>query len=163
MKKKNCFKPAPALLECLALLLLIALSCWVFYRDISRVEVFSAEGQAAAREDGLRYCLDEIRDSGTDLSVRGWAYEEGEDTKYFDCAIVLRREETGLYYRMPTSLVERRDVTEAYGEGKWDYAHGGFFARAEKEKLPAGEYEICIEYHAYTDPELYPTGQFVRV
>lgn len=152
-----------ALAELLGILLITVLSCWVLYKDISRVEVFSAEGQAAPREGGLRYCLDEIRDSGTDLSIQGWAYEEEEDTEYFDCAIVLRQEETGLYYRMPTSLVERKDVTEAYGEGKQNYDHAGFFARAEKGKLPAGEYEIYIEYHAYTDPELYPTGQFVRV
>ena len=160
--KKNCALQW-FFLELFGVIFLCTLICWAVYKDVSKVEIFQADVQALPAKDNLLFAFDIVEDNGTDVSLQGWACMEGSTIGYFDCAIVLKKADADTYYRIPTTMVERKDVTAAFGDGKVNYDHAGFFARVEKEKIPLGEYKIYIEYHAYTNPVLYSTEQTVAL
>lgn len=150
-------------LELFGVIFLSALICWAVYQDVSKVESFQTDVQALSAKDNLLFAFDTVEDNGADVSLQGWACIEGSAIGYFDCAIVLKKADADTYYRIPTTMVERKDVTAAFGSDEVNYDHAGFFARVEKRKIPAGEYEIYIEYNAYTNPVLYSTDQMITV
>lgn len=143
------------------MVLLSVLICWGVYKDVSKVEIFQPDTQILSAQDNLQFAVDTVEDNGKDLSLQGWAFIEGNAIGFFDCAIVLKKAGTDLYYRIPTAMVERKDVMAAFGNGEVNYDHAGFFARVEKSKIPSGEYGIYIELNSYTNPVLYVTDQTV--
>lgn len=145
--------------ECLSVIILSLTVCLVLYKDVSKVEVFQENVPAVSVPEDFHFYLDYIHDNGRYVSIQGWTYIEGESTEFFDYAIVLKQTGTDIYYRIPTSMQERKDVTEAYGTATVNYDHSGFFARVQKSKIPAGNFEIYIEYGTYTDPVLYATNR----
>ena len=150
-------------LELFGVIFLSALICWAVYQDVSKVESFQTDVQALPAKDNLLFAFDTVEDNGADVSLQGWTCMEGSTIGYFDCAIVLKKADADTYYRIPTTMVERKDVTAAFGSDEVNYDHAGFFARVEKRKIPAGEYEIYIEYNAYTNPVLYSTDQTIAL
>lgn len=78
--------------------------------------------------DGYAVCLDDIR-CGNDnnpltedlLEISGWMIKPGVDTNNVRLRVVLRNEVTGEYLMLPTTLLQRPDVTAYYDDGhKYD-------------------------------------------
>lgn len=147
------------ILECLGVIILSLLVCLLLYKNVSKVETFQGNIREASVPHDFHCYLDYVSDNGKDVSMQGWSYIEGESTEFFDCAIVLKQAGTDVYYRIPTALQKRNDVTEAYGSDTVNYDHSGFFARVQKSKIPSGNFEIYIEYGTYTVPILYNTNR----
>lgn len=82
--------------------------------------------------DGYTFALDECsyeEDSNPltrdRLKISGWLIKRGEDTARVTLRIVLNNINTGEYLLLPTTLLQRGDVTSAYDDGH-NYDNSGF-------------------------------------
>ena len=160
-KEKKQIKSFCVLLECLGIAVISILVCVLLYKDVSRVEAFRSEEAKVSAAEGFRFQLDYVKDNGNDISIQGRAYIEGEETDFFNCALVLKMADGVDCYRIPTSL--RINTEEGYDNTPFDYDHNSFFARVEKSKIPSGNYEIYVEFGTYTEPVLYATDHTVEI
>lgn len=71
--------------------------------------------------------------------IRGWFFEEGVDSADQTLSVILVDQNTGESYRIPTSMANRQDVSNAYGEGS-DYKESGFVTTALLDDLFEDEY-----------------------
>ena len=156
-KEKKQIKSFCVLLECLGIAVISILICVLLYKDVSRVEAFRSEEAKVSAAKGFRFQLDYVKDNGNDISIQGRAYIEGEETDFFNCALVLKMADGEDCYRIPTSLRINTDTEAGYDNTPFDYDHNSFFARVEKSRIPSGTYEIYVEFDTYTKPALYAT------
>ena len=160
-REKKRVKSFCVLLECLGVAVLSFLVCALLYMDVSGVEAFRSEEAEISAAEGFRFQLDYVKDNGNDISIQGRAYTEGEETDFFNCALVLKKTDSEDCYRIPTSL--RINTEEGYDNTPFDYDHNSFFARVEKSRIPSGNYEIYVEFGTYTEPVLYATDHTVEI
>ena len=160
-REKKRVKSFCVLLECLGVAVLSFLVCALLYMDVSGVEAFRSEEAEISAAEGFRFQLDYVKDNGNDISIQGRAYIEGEETDFFNCALVLKMADGEDCYRIPTSL--RINTEEGYDNTPFDYDHNSFFARVEKSRIPSGNYEIYVEFGTYTEPVLYATDHTVEI
>lgn len=160
-KEKKQIKSFCVLLECLGIAVISILVCALLYKDVSRVEAFRSEEAKVSAVKGFRFQLDYVKDNGNDISIQGRAYIEGEETDFFNCALVLKMADGEDCYRIPTSL--RINTEAGYDNTPFDYDHNSFFARVEKSRIPSGNYEIYVEFGTYTEPVLYATDHTVEI
>ena len=104
IRKNKRIKSFCVLLECLGVAVLTLLVCVLLYKDVSRVETFRSEEAEISDAKGFRFQLDYVKDNGRDVSIQGRAYIEGEETDFFNCALVLKMADGENYYRIPTSI-----------------------------------------------------------
>ena len=161
IRKNKRIKSFCVLLECLGVAVLSFLVCALLYMDVSGVEAFRSEEAEISAAEGFRFQLDYVKDNGNDISIQGRAYIEGEETDFFNCALVLKMADGEDCYRIPTSL--RINTEEGYDNTPFDYDHNSFFARVEKSRIPSGNYEIYVEFGTYTEPVLYATDHTVEI
>ena len=160
-REKKRVKSFCVLLECLGVAVLSFLVCALLYMDVSGVEAFRSEEAEISAAEGFRFQLDYVKDNGNDISIQGRAYMEGEETDFFNCALVLKETDSEDCYRIPTSL--HINTEEGYDNTPFDYDHNSFFARVEKSRIPSGNYEIYVEFGTYTEPVLYATDHTVEI
>ena len=160
-REKKRVKSFCVLLECLGVAVLSFLVCALLYMDVSGVEAFRSEEAEISAAEGFRFQLDYVKDNGNDISIQGRAYIEGEETDFFNCALVLKMADGEDCYRIPTSL--RINTEAGYDNTPFDYDHNSFFARVEKSRIPSGNYEIYVEFGTYTEPVLYATDHTVEI
>ena len=160
-KEKKQIKSFCVLLECLGIAVISILVCVLLYKDVSRVEAFRSEEAKVSAAKGFRFQLDYVKDNGNDISIQGRAYIEGEETDFFNCALVLKMADGEDCYRIPTSL--RINTEEGYDNTPFDYDHNSFFFFFEKSRIPSGNYEIYVEFGTYTEPVLYATDHTVEI
>lgn len=163
IRKNKRIKSFCVLLECLGVAVLTLLICVLLYKDVSRVETFRSEEAEISDAKGFRFQLDYVKDNGNDISIQGRAYIEGEETDFFNCALVLKMADGENYYRIPTSIRVNTDPEAGYDNTPFDYDHNSFFARVEKSRIPSGNYEIYVEFGTYTEPVLYATDHTVEI
>lgn len=156
-REKKRVKSFCVLLECLGVAVLSFLVCALLYMDVSGVEAFRSKEAEISAAEGFRFQLDYVKDNGNDISIQGRAYIEGEETDFFNCALVLKMADGEDCYRIPTSLRINTDTEAGYDNTPFDYDHNSFFARVEKSRIPSGTYEIYVEFDTYTKPALYAT------
>lgn len=85
--------------------------------------------------DGYTLCLDDIKCEEDNipltkdvLVISGWMVKKGEDTKNVRLRIVLKNDDTGEYFMLPTTLLQRQDVTTYLDDGH-NYDISGFNAK----------------------------------
>ena len=160
-REKKRVKSFCVLLECLGVAVLSFLVCALLYMDVSSVEASRSEEAEISVAEEFRFQLDYVKYNGKDLTIQGRAYIEGEETDFFNCALVLKMSDGEDCYRIPTSL--RINTEEGYDNTPFDYDHNSFFARVEKSRIPSGNYEIYVEFGTYTEPVLYATDHTVEI
>lgn len=91
--------------------------------------------------DGYALCLDEIKCENDNilltedlLEISGWMIKQGEDTNNVRLRVVLRNEVTGEYLMLPTTLLQRPDVTDYYNDGH-NYDVSGFEAKISQKDI----------------------------
>ena len=89
-REKKRVKSFCVLLECLGVAVLSFLVCALLYMNVSGVEAFRSEEAEISAAEGFRFQLDYVKDNGNDISIQGRAYIEGEETDFFNCALVLK-------------------------------------------------------------------------
>lgn len=112
-------------------LALLALHGWFVYRD-ANVRVWEP-GTIEQVENGTGYnwYIDEVRQFTRGqgqvpyMTISGWIVERGIDTKDHrpTLTVILQNTTSGTYYRIPTTLSKREDVTAQYYENcNYDYS-----------------------------------------
>lgn len=121
---------------------------------------FSIDGMKINDEE-INYCLDSVTQDQNIIFISGWAFKKGEDISLYNCHIAFENKETGEYFYVPTEMVERKDVTEAY-DGK-NYDRSGFKSIFPNKKFKSNfKYEICILYKNNDNNTLIKTGQYIQ-
>ncbi|WP_353948997.1 hypothetical protein ABNN70_05425 [Sporolactobacillus sp. Y61] len=97
-------------------------------------------------DPALKWKVEKIH-IGSSVDITGWAFYPGESILIYGTHLVLRDVKTGALYRLPTKMVIREDLNKQY-PSSFNYASGGFLARARTDQLPAplSRYELCIQY-----------------
>ncbi len=78
--------------------------------------------------DNLTWKRDNISNTKDYINIEGWLIKPGEEVKTAAIKIVFQDTETGKYYIIPTTMVERDSVTEYFADGL-SYKYSGFSVR----------------------------------
>ena len=138
-------------------LLVVGITAYVFARCLiieKKTEVTELDSGSLHFISGEKYhyAFDHIKVYETTRSngknwiyLQGWCVEEDQTTLFREFNIVLRDCETGKYYRLPTMMQVRKDVT-GFMEGDLTYDQAGFECHLPLESLFHNEY---YDYEIY--------------
>lgn len=149
-------------IELVLVFILATAVCFAVYIQQAAVKKYDASG-CAYGGDTVVITLDDIVQDSSHIQIWGWAIIPEKNTEYFDSWVLLRSEEDGEYFRVPTSLQVRTDVTEVLGNGAYNYDNSGFYAQVETKRLAQGTYEVCLAYNVHSDNVIQGTGVTVTV
>ncbi|GGZ30857.1 hypothetical protein GCM10010387_25710 [Streptomyces inusitatus] len=100
------------------------------------------------RQLGVRHHLDTAELTGSELHLAGHAYIHTVDTVDTAIEAVLRERDSGVEYSFPAESVSAPGVTEAVGEGMYEYGESGFrvtvdtLTAADGQMLPSGLWDL---------------------
>jgi hypothetical protein len=142
--KENHFKKAIMLFLAFSLIILV-IFCVLIFKEKSKIVTFNPTD--CEKNKNIQVKIESIQDSDFFI-ISGYAYVEGEKIDIVDGSVVLYQMNTDKYYKLPTQLVSRPDLTESINDGV-DYSNSGFIARVSKSKLDFNNlgYEICYYYN----------------
>lgn len=157
-KVKNSKEKAVFILLATILFLLI-LFCILIFRENTKIMTFNASKSKIVEDIVVK--IDSIQDSDYFI-INGYAYKKGESIKTVNGYVLLYCIDTGEYFKLPTQLFSRPDVTETVDDGT-DYSNSGFIARVSKSKLDFNHlgYEICYYYNHKNESELKHSGIYM--
>lgn len=120
------------------------------------------ETTAQVVENMVSYVIDSVQIT-EDIQIQGWALILGEEIESVNCNVMLIGEESGKQWILPTMVIERMDLTEAFSDGT-DYSKAGFLANIRRERLSLEkeDYRIYLEYLTNGHSYLVPTEKRVR-
>ena len=133
-----------------------------FHEPIKEKDVTMVEGEE------YKFSVDAISYKGdqkyNDLKVSGWGIWKGHDSKNIDVAVVLKKEGTHEYYKMPTQKNENclAEVNQADGI---DYTQSGFFMNIMQDDVidtSKFDYDIYIMYSENNKDYLLSTGSSIK-
>lgn len=135
---------------------IVMLLIWIMLVDNStRIKKLKAENIVTSQlSDGYTVCLDQLeyQDDGIYLTkdmlvVSGWLIKNGESMDNIQLKIVMKNCGTGEYYMLPTTQLQRKDVTELFNDG-YNYNNSGFSVRVFQRKidLQNQRYELMAVY-----------------
>jgi hypothetical protein len=144
------------LTTCFAALILF---CILIFKENTKIATFNASKSKLGKD--IMVYIDSIQDSDYFI-INGYAYKKGESIKTVNGYVVLYCIDTEEYFKLPTQLVSRPDVTETVNDGT-DYSNCGFIARVSKSKLDFNNlgYEICYYYNHNNEKELMHSGVYM--
>ncbi len=121
------------------------------------------ETTAQVTENIVSYAIDSIQ-TEEEIQIQGWALIQGEEMEEVNCNVVLIGEQSKEQWILPTMIIERTDLTEAFSDGI-DYRKAGFLAniRSERLSLEQEDYAIYLEYLTNGHSYLVPTKKQVRI
>ena len=65
--------------------------------------------------DNVNFSSDHLSNTRDYIEISGWVISSSEDMDRATIDVVLKSLTTGKCYKVPTTVVERPDITEAYG------------------------------------------------
>lgn len=136
-----------------------ALISFVVAADRGRIR---ARTEASLTEGIVSFVIDDVQIT-EDVTIQGWALILGEEIENVNCNVMLVGEEYGKQWILPTMIMERNDLTEAFSDGT-DYSKAGFLAniRTDRLSLEKEDYRIYLEYLTNGHSYLVPTDRMVR-
>ncbi|WP_026885123.1 hypothetical protein [Clostridium beijerinckii] len=135
----------------LGTLVILILFCGAIFNSFTAKKI-TVNKFENSNDANIKYCIDsqEHDNISNYVTIKGWAFIDGEEIKTFNCHLVLRDKENGDCMELPTKLVIRKDVTDAFKalENKFNYDKSGFEGKVSLNKLnkPISNYEICLDY-----------------
>lgn len=140
-------------------LVMLILFCVLIYKDNSRIVTFDVSNCKIVEDVSVN--IDSIQDSDYFI-INGYAYRSGEKIKTVNGYVLLYCMDNGKYFKLPTQLVSRPDVTESKNDSV-DYSNSGFIARVSKSKLDFNNqgFEICYYYNHFNKKELVHSGIYM--
>lgn len=116
----------------MGIVVLIIIQQFLVYNCIKIQEIDSNIASMKRLSDGYTFALDECLYEGDSspltrdrFKITGWLIKRGEDTARVTLRIVLNNIDTGECLLLPTTLLQRGDVTSAYDDGH-NYDNSGF-------------------------------------
>lgn len=96
-------------------------------------------------EDGMvSYDIERCEIANGELLIEGWRAVPTNERRAFGSYFVLE-DEAGNFYQLPSSYVERPDVTGIVNDGN-EYSRSGLVSRVKISKLQSGTYTLLIAY-----------------
>lgn len=137
----------------------LILFCILIFKQNTKIVTFNASNSKIVKD--IEVNIDSIQDSDFFI-INGYAYKKGESIKTVNGYVLLYCIDTGEYFKLPTQLLRRPDVTETLDDGT-DYSNSGFIARVSKSKLDFNNlgYEICYYYNHKNENELMHSGVYM--
>ena len=129
----------------------------------NRVEVLDAESIPEAADGDFRYGIEELvwQEDGVSITkdsvrITGWVVKPGEEIQTSAIWVVLKDTQTGKYYRLPTELTDREDVTDWMNDGL-SYMLSGFHAEVPRWSA----LDTDVDYEVYVLDVLNGTERLV--
>ena len=153
--------------------LMIGLVTYIFIRCLmisgdTTVKEIDGDAMTVVSGEEYHYAFDGVRTYETTRSngenwvyVHGWFFEDGNPTFLRTFNVVLKDNETGKYYSLPTMMEVRKDVTAFVDDGL-NYDQAGFISHLPVESLFHGEYydfDICFMVTYDEQSVLFDTGR----
>lgn len=116
--------------------------------NLSKCRVYDSSDDYNFHIDKVSFRDDGIKNTKEQLMISGFLTKTGESVSTASIFIVLRNCTDGKYYRVPTMMNQRADVTEAYADGN-NYDACGFSIRIPREGIinpEHNDYEIMAIY-----------------
>jgi hypothetical protein len=126
-------------------LFLILLFCIILIIDFSlprKVDITNIDN-----ENLVNWDFEEIQIAERYITVSGWAFIQGEDTRSYDINVVFKNVESGKSFEIPTKMIILEGLNGEFSDGI-NYSNNGFFAKINKIliKYEKGKFEIYIKY-----------------
>ncbi|MCI8641964.1 MAG: hypothetical protein HFG79_00545 [Lachnospiraceae bacterium] len=119
----------------------------------------------AEDSDGYLVCVDSLKRSedGVTLTenyieLSGWMIRSGESVRDVSIKIIFRNMDTNEYLIIPTTVVERRDVTQYFNDG-CNYDNCGYSVKIRKSRkinVELYDYEVYALYTLNGNTKLVP-------
>lgn len=117
--------------------------CGIIYWNNSRIIEIGEQSYDTKEE--LTIHVEHYSENEDSVTINGWCLKEKEDIGFANYYVVLHELNSKKYYKVNTGYQRRDDVTEHYNDGH-NYGNSGFYANINKNKLPSGNYELCLWY-----------------
>jgi len=152
--KKKTILVVMAAIVCFSVLLSVAVAL-----DRGRIRTTT---DAIPEKDAVISTIDSVELTET-IKIQGWAVILGEEMESVNCNVMLIGEKSKEQFILPTMIIERNDLTEAFSDGI-DYSKAGFLANIKKDRLSLEEedYDIYLEYLTNGHHYLVSTDKKVR-
>ena len=128
--------------------------------DVSETNIISFEDGARVFIDNAYYETD--KHDGATITIDGWCVVLGKETNPVAIHVLLKNTSTGIYYELPTSIVNREDVTASFDDSI-NYDNSGFTV-CIPEKFLAVEnntYSIFVLYEIDEEVYLIPSDNIL--
>lgn len=125
--------------------------------DVHEIEEVNEKAGAIVNIDEASYS---IRNYNDKVSIDGWCVIKGKEIKTISIWVLLKDKESGEFYKIPTTVIKREDVTAFIDDG-FNYDNSGFSAKTKKRYLNLNEntYEIWLLYEINNEKKLIFTGR----
>ena len=142
----------------------ILVICFFVSKYEMRVEEFDVK-DIPIKETGVKCEIDTAYNDpdGKCVVIEGWCVILGQETKPVSMHVLLRNDNSGVYLKMPTTIVSRVDVTEALNDGV-NYDNSGYSVNVNSEKIDftKNKFEICILYECGKNKCIVHSGKYVE-
>lgn len=148
----------------LIVLVFTAVLLWYYHESNSRPKQMTQEEINAIpkADDRYKYSVDSaaVDDDGR-LSIKGFAYKEGEETTRINIRVVLHRKADNSYYTLPTGYEENVGINAVATDGI-DHTNDGVTSIFPASHLH-GDFEILYLYRNNGDNVQIETGKEVSL
>ena len=118
-----------------AIIVMIMLSfgfCFLIYADKAQVKTITLSQLGG--EEKINFCIDDASVENGIVFILGWAFEKGQSIETYDLRVALKEHDSDKAYVLPTEMLIRNEVTQAYNDG-FNYDASGFLSRAYASRL----------------------------
>lgn len=101
--------------------------------------------------------------NGKRLIINGWCIIKGKETNPVTMHVILKESDGNIFWKLPTAIVTRTDVTECVNDGI-NYDNSGYSVNADCRELDfsRNQYEILVLYESGDDKFLIPLNRVVE-
>ena len=128
--------------------------------DVSNIPELSLDNDVKLNLDNAYYQKDAL--VGTQIVIDGWCIIEGQETNPIVIHVLLKDMNRNIYYKLPSVVKIRDDVTEYLDDGT-DYGYSGFgaFFNYSGFDFESTSYEIVLLYEVNDEAYLIPSGHTI--
>lgn len=137
--------------------------CGLLYFSVGRVKAYVPEGYDVLQD--VTFIIDPIEQDGNIMTIHGFSFIRGESIETFKINALLRDIYTGEYFKLPTAMRFRPDVTlhfyDQYAPSNYNYDRSGWIAVFDVRQLPVAieRYEVAFMYRNDGNNILVRTGR----
>lgn len=100
-----------------------------------RVEVIDISDCNRSSAEKVEFEIEKFDDSYDFISITGYAYIPGESIDYSDIQVLAHDMEKQVYYKLPTEVILRNEITQGMNDG-YNYDYSGFKSVVYKKEIP---------------------------
>lgn len=118
------------------------------------------------QEDSITYNIENYscvkKKDKYEIEINGWCLKERQKVKEEEIYVVLHKINTERYYKLPTEVYIREDVTGFFSDG-YNYDYSGLYVNIKTDKFDfdMDEYDIYILYSLNKNEYLIKTDLFL--